>query len=51
MIVEVHPSPDKALSDGYQSLDFDQFAEMMQQCNRIAQAVERQLGSLQPATV
>jgi 3-deoxy-7-phosphoheptulonate synthase len=29
VIVEVHPEPDKALSDGAQSLTFDGFAEMM----------------------
>jgi len=29
IIVEVHPSPDEALSDGDQSLDFDQFRTMM----------------------
>ena len=44
LIVEVHPEPEKALSDGYQSLTFAQFEEMMNGCRRIAQAVERQLG-------
>ncbi|MGD0829738.1 MAG: 3-deoxy-7-phosphoheptulonate synthase [Terracidiphilus sp.] len=29
MIVEVHPNPDKAWSDGQQSLDFAEFDEMM----------------------
>jgi 3-deoxy-7-phosphoheptulonate synthase len=29
MIVEVHPDPDHALSDGDQSLTFDQFGDMM----------------------
>lgn len=29
LIVEVHPNPDKAWSDGEQSLHFDEFAEMM----------------------
>ena len=46
LIVEVHPSPDHALSDGYQSLNFEQFEEMMVGCSKIANAVERQLGSL-----
>ncbi len=46
LIVEVHPEPDKALSDGYQSLNFDQFDAMMAGCQRIATAVDRQLGSL-----
>jgi 3-deoxy-7-phosphoheptulonate synthase len=30
MIIEVHPCPEKAMSDGAQSLSFDQFANMMQ---------------------
>ncbi|MGH9584250.1 MAG: 3-deoxy-7-phosphoheptulonate synthase, partial [Bryobacteraceae bacterium] len=29
LIVEVHPQPEKAASDGAQSLTFDQFAHMM----------------------
>lgn len=29
MIVEVHPTPERALSDGDQSLDFEEFNEMM----------------------
>ena len=29
MIVEVHPSPDQAMSDGDQSLSFGQFRNMM----------------------
>ena len=44
IIVEVHPNPDKAMSDGYQSMNFDQFAEMMKQCGRIAEAMDRKLG-------
>jgi len=39
LILEVHPNPEKALSDGYQSLDFDQFAETMALCRRVADAV------------
>jgi 3-deoxy-7-phosphoheptulonate synthase len=30
LLVEVHPAPDKAMSDGAQSLDPKQFAKMMQ---------------------
>lgn len=36
LIVEVHPSPEKALSDGYQSLDPAQFAELADECRAIA---------------
>ena len=28
LMIEVHPQPDQALSDGAQSLTFDQFAEL-----------------------
>ncbi|HSU29637.1 MAG TPA: 3-deoxy-7-phosphoheptulonate synthase [Bryobacteraceae bacterium] len=31
LIVEVHPNPEKAISDGAQSLTFEQFAGMMQE--------------------
>jgi 3-deoxy-7-phosphoheptulonate synthase len=44
LIVEVHPNPDKAMSDGYQSMNFPQFEEMMKQCGRIAKAMDRELG-------
>jgi 3-deoxy-7-phosphoheptulonate synthase len=44
IIVEVHPNPDKAMSDGYQSLNLAQFQEMMRQCGRIAEAMDRELG-------
>jgi 3-deoxy-7-phosphoheptulonate synthase len=32
LIVEVHPTPDRALSDGYQSLDPGQFSELAEEC-------------------
>jgi 3-deoxy-7-phosphoheptulonate synthase len=41
LIVEVHPHPEKALSDGAQSLKPAQFAEMVQQVKAVAQAVGR----------
>ena len=44
LIVEVHRNPDKAMSDGYQSMTHEQFEEMMTGCNRIAGAVDRSLG-------
>ena len=43
LIIEVHPSPETALSDGYQSLDFAQFDETMKRCARVASAVDKQL--------
>lgn len=39
LIVEVHPDPEAALSDGYQSLNFKEFQEMMALCHRVADAV------------
>ena len=44
LIVEMHPNPEKALSDGYQSLDFSQFATMMKKCKVIADALGKQFG-------
>ena len=35
LIVEVHPNPDRALSDGYQSLYPDQFAELAEECRAV----------------
>jgi 3-deoxy-7-phosphoheptulonate synthase len=43
LIVEVHPDPDRALSDGAQSLRPEEFAEMMSQLKLIAQAVGRSM--------
>ena len=36
LLVEVHPEPEKALSDGEQSLTFDQFEAMMRDLERYA---------------
>jgi 3-deoxy-7-phosphoheptulonate synthase len=43
LIVEVHPDPDRALSDGAQSLRPEQFVELMRQLRMIAPAVEREI--------
>jgi 3-deoxy-7-phosphoheptulonate synthase len=43
VIIEVHPQPDKALSDGAQSLYPDQFAQLVQQLHPIAAAIGRSL--------
>jgi len=43
LLVEVHPDPDRALSDGAQSLRPEQFQEMMRQLRIIAAAVERSI--------
>jgi 3-deoxy-7-phosphoheptulonate synthase len=36
LIVEVHPNPDRALSDGFQSLDPDQFRQMADDCRAVS---------------
>lgn len=43
LIIEMHPNPEKAMSDGYQSLDFNQFEETMRRCARVAAAVDKHL--------
>ncbi len=43
LIVEVHPNPEEALSDGGQSLKPERFAELVRQVDLIAQAVGRKL--------
>lgn len=43
LIVEVHPSPETALVDGAQSLDFAAFDSMMKDVARIAEAVDRNI--------
>ncbi len=41
LLVEVHPDPDRAVSDGAQTLTPPQFSEMMQQVRAIAAAIGR----------
>jgi 3-deoxy-7-phosphoheptulonate synthase len=43
LIIAVHPHPDKALSDGAQSLRLDRFAEMVRGVRAVAEAVGRSL--------
>jgi 3-deoxy-7-phosphoheptulonate synthase len=41
IMIEVHPHPEKALSDGHQSLSFPEFDALMREVRVIALAVER----------
>ncbi len=41
LIVEVHPKPEEAVSDGMQSLTPKRFADMMRAIRRVAEAVDR----------
>lgn len=43
LIVEVHPCPEQAWSDGYQTITFDAFESMMVDCRRVAEAVGRSI--------
>lgn len=43
MLIEVHPSPERALSDGAQSLDPVQFTQLMQESRVIAEAIGRSI--------
>jgi 3-deoxy-7-phosphoheptulonate synthase len=43
LIIEVHPHPDEALSDGPQSLKPDTFAKLMSELKMVAEAVGRRL--------
>ena len=44
LLIEVHPAPDRALSDGAQSLAPDQFVDLMRQCRAIAEVIGRRIG-------
>lgn len=41
VLIEMHPDPERALSDGYQSLDPDEFSELVDSLARVANAVGR----------
>jgi 3-deoxy-7-phosphoheptulonate synthase len=43
LIIEVHPDPDRALSDGMQSLDLPHFDALMREIAKIASAVGRSI--------
>jgi 3-deoxy-7-phosphoheptulonate synthase len=47
LLVEVHPNPAHAVSDGKQSLKPEKFAEMVKQVGQIAQVMNRRLVSVQ----
>jgi 3-deoxy-7-phosphoheptulonate synthase len=43
LIVEVHPEPAKALSDGFQALTLPAFANLMADCRKVAEVLGRQM--------
>ena len=48
LMIEVHPTPDHALSDGAQSLTFENFSDLMKSLAKVGEAVGRPLAA-QPA--
>ncbi|GIW89220.1 MAG: 3-deoxy-7-phosphoheptulonate synthase [Isosphaeraceae bacterium] len=44
LMVEVHPEPAQAISDGAQSLDFGSFDRLMERLRRLGEALEREVG-------
>jgi 3-deoxy-7-phosphoheptulonate synthase len=43
LLIEAHPEPDKALSDGAQSLDFPALAKLLEQLRQLAAVLGRQM--------
>jgi 3-deoxy-7-phosphoheptulonate synthase len=50
LIVEVHPHPDRALSDGPQSLTPEQFGLLVEDARRVAEVIGRRVAAQIPAT-
>jgi 3-deoxy-7-phosphoheptulonate synthase len=50
VLIEVHPDPDNALSDGPQSLNLDNFDRLMEDLRSVTAAVGRSLGGEMAAT-
>ncbi len=46
LMIEIHPNPDKALSDGAQSLNPAQFADLMPRLGTVASAIGRRLATI-----
>ena len=51
LLIEVHHDPDRALSDGAQSITCDQFDELMQEVRQIAAVVHRNVQETMPQAV
>ena len=43
LLIEVHPTPERALSDGAQTLDVEQFKQLMREARPIAEAIGRRV--------
>jgi 3-deoxy-7-phosphoheptulonate synthase len=51
LIVEVHPNPERALSDGFQSLFPHQFRELAEECRAIAGLLQNRRASAEAKLV
>jgi 3-deoxy-7-phosphoheptulonate synthase len=51
LMVEVHPDPTHAASDGKQSLKPEKFAEMVKQVKSIAEAMDRRIAPIKKPIV
>lgn len=49
LLIEVHPAPEQALSDGVQTISPEEFGELMRQCRGIADVIGRRIA--EPAGV
>ena len=45
LLIEVHPDPPSALSDGYQSLKPERFRDLMEKIRLVASAVDRSVAA------
>jgi 3-deoxy-7-phosphoheptulonate synthase len=43
LLIEIHPNPSAALSDGPQSLDFETFSGLMGRIRKLASAIGREV--------
>ena len=50
VLIEVHPEPDRALSDGAQSLYPDQFTQLVGELRAVAAAIGRSVPSMKTGT-
>lgn len=46
LLIEIHPDPSRALSDGYQSLDFSAFEDLMNKLPKVLAALGRKMASV-----
>jgi 3-deoxy-7-phosphoheptulonate synthase len=44
LMLEIHDDPEHAMSDGFQALTPPVFVQVMQECRRVAAALDRTLG-------